>query len=280
MKKFKPITPGLRHRLIIKSFKFKPFKPLLSGLPKTGFRNNLGRITVRHRGGGHKVNFRHIDINRLNSNHSPFKILRIEKDPNRTSFIALCKTLLLNNNNINLKKENNSVRIKGYKYFYILAPHNILPGTIINPNLITIGSTLPLGKIQLGTLIHNVEFNGICKIARSAGTYCTVIAQNANTTTIKLPSKKLIELPNTNKATLGIVSNIDNNRTILGKAGASRWIGRRPVVRGEVMNPIDHPHGGKTRGGRPIKNIWGNLAKWIPTSTSAIRAKWSPINKK
>jgi large subunit ribosomal protein L2 len=226
MKKFKPISPGSRHRLIIKSFKFKPFKPLISGLPKTGFRNNLGRITIRHRGGGHKVNFRHIDINRLNCNHSPFQILRIEKDPIRTSFIALCKTLTVNNinNNVNLKKDENSVRIKGYKYFYILAPHNISPGTVINPNLITIGSTLPLGKIQLGTLIHNVEFNGNCKLARSAGTFCTVISHNLNesTTTIKLPSKKLINLPSTNKATLGVVSNIDNNRTILGKAGASR----------------------------------------------------------
>lgn len=273
MKKFKPVTPGLRHRLIIKSLKFKPFKPLISGLPKSGFRNNLGRITVRHRGGGHKFNFRHIDINRLNSNHSPLKILRIEKDPNRTSFIALCKTQILNNFNLNLKKEVNSVRVKGYKYFYILAPHNVLAGTIIEPDLITIGSTLPLYKIQLGSLIHNVELNGSCKIARSAGTYCTVISHTDTTTTIKLPSKNLLELPNTNKATLGIVSNIDNNRTILGKAGASRWIGRRPVVRGEVMNPIDHPHGGKTRGGRPIKNIWGKLAKWVPTSTSIIRSK-------
>jgi len=224
MKKFKPITPGLRHRLIIKSFKFKPFKPLISGLPKTGFRNNLGRITIRHRGGGHKVNFRHIDINRLNSNHSPFKILRLEKDPNRTSFLALCKTNIpINNNSLIIKKEVNSVRIKGYKYFYILAPHNVTPGTIINPDLATIGSCLPLLNIKLGTLIHNVEITpGNCIFARSAGTYCTVISQNENTTLIRLPSKKLIELPNTNRATLGIVSNINNNRTVLGKAGASR----------------------------------------------------------
>jgi len=225
MKKFKPITPGLRHRLIIKISNFEPFKPLISGLPKTGFRNNLGRITVRHRGGGHKVNFRHIDLNRFNSNHSPFQILRLEKDPNRTSFIALCKTINSNKSiNLNLKKDVNSVRIKGHKYFYILAPHNVTPGTIIYPDLISIGSILPLHKIQLGTLIHNVEFNGNCIIARSAGTCCTVIAQNFlnYTTTIKLPSKKLIELPNSNKATIGIVSNIDNNRTVLGKAGASR----------------------------------------------------------
>ena len=274
MKKFKPITPGLRHRLIIKSSNFKPFKPLISGLPKTGFRNNLGRITVRHRGGGHKLNFRHIDINRINSNHSPFQILRMEKDPNRTSFIALCKTLIENKNTIEYKNaEFNSVRIKGYKYFYILAPHNVLPGTIIKPDLITLGSTLPLSKIPLGTLIHNIEYNGRCIIARSAGTFCTVISQNISSTTIKLPSKKLLELPNTNIATLGIVSNIDNNRTVLGKAGASRWIGRRPIVRGEATNPIDHPHGGKTRGGRPLKNIWGNLAKWVPTSTSLTRSK-------
>jgi len=109
MKKYKPITPGLRHRIIIKSLKFKPFKPLISGLPKSGFRNNLGRITVRHRGGGHKTNYRHIDFNRLNSVFSPFKILRLEKDPNRSSFIALCKTINNLNFKLNLKKEVNSV---------------------------------------------------------------------------------------------------------------------------------------------------------------------------
>ena len=262
MKKFKPITPGLRHRIIIKSFNFKPFKPLITGLPKTGFRNNLGRITVRHRGGGHKTNFRFIDFFRFNSNHSPFTILRIEKDPNRSGFIALCKTLNNFDKIINIKKDTNSVWIKGYKYFYILAPHDLSPGDIIDPNLVSIGSTLPLKLIQLGTLVHNVKST----FARSAGTFCTIISHlNNDNTVIKLPSKKLIELPSTNKATIGIVSNIDNNKKVLGKAGASRWIGRRPVVRGEVMNPIDHPHGGKTRGGRPLKNIWGKLAKWVPS---------------
>lgn len=220
MKKFKPITPGSRHRLIIKSVKFSPFKPLISGLNKSGFRNNLGRITIRHRGGGHKLNFRHIDINRLNSNHSPFQILRIEKDPNRSSFIALCKTL--NSCSLPLKNDTNSVRISGFKYFYILAPHNVSAGDIIKPDLITLGSSLPLALFQLGSLIHNVEFKGVCKIARSAGTYCTVIAHTNSSTTIKLPSKNLLVLPNTNKATLGIVSNINNFKTVLGKAGAAR----------------------------------------------------------
>ena len=266
MKKFKPITPSSRHRIIIKCSPFKPFKPLVSGSPKSGFRNNLVRITIRHRGGGHKINFRSVDLNRINSNHSPFKLIRLEKDPNRSAFIALCKTI--NKTNITVKKEEKSVRINGYKYFYILAPHNVLPGTTIDPNLITIGSTLQLKNIQLGTLIHNVEYKGVCKIARSAGTYCTVISHLPSSTIIKLPSNKLLELPSVNKATIGIVSNINNNKIVLGKAGASRWIGRRPIVRGEVMNPIDHPHGGKTRGGRPLKNIWGKLAKWVPSSSS------------
>ena len=276
MKKFKPITPGSRHRIIIKVIhhQHKPFKPLITGLPATGFRNNLGRITVRHRGGGHKRNFRFIDLFRLNSNHSPFQILRLEKDPNRTGLIALCKTLN-SAENLSLKKDVNSVRIKGYKYFYILAPHNVSPGLIINPALISIGSSIELSKIPLGTIIHNVQMNATKpgQIARSAGTYCTVISHNLknSSSVIKLPSKKLLELPSSNKATIGIVSNILNNRKSLGKAGASRWIGRRPIVRGEVMNPIDHPHGGKTRGGRPLKNVWGNLAKWVPTSRSLNR---------
>ena len=271
MKKFKPLTPGSRHRVIISTEKFEPFKPLITGLSNTGFRNNLGRITVRHRGGAHKKNLRLIDINRLCSNHSPFQVIRQEKDPNRTAFIALCKTINVANYTLN-KDEKIGVRIKGQKYFYIIAPHNLKPGTIIKPDLVTIGSTLPLEKIQLGTLVHNVQLNnGQCKLARSAGTYCTIISHNNNKTLLKSPSNKLIELNSTNKATIGIVSNILNNRIVLGKAGASRWIGRRPIVRGEVMNPIDHPHGGKTRGGRPLKNIWGKLAKWVPTSTSQIR---------
>jgi large subunit ribosomal protein L2 len=227
MKKFKPITPGLRHRLILSSSDLKdgPFKPLIEGKRKTGFRNNFGRITIRHRGGGHKTNFRFLDINRINCNHSPFQIVRIEKDPNRSSYIALCKSIEgVGDGVLLLKKEKISVRIKGHKYFYILAPHSLIPGSIISPNFISIGSTLALVDIPLGSLIHNVELNGNNKIARAAGTYCTVISHNfsSNTSLIKLPSKKLIELPNNNKATIGIVSNIDNNKKILGKAGASR----------------------------------------------------------
>lgn len=272
MKIFKPTSPASRHRIILKSNPYKPFKPLIKGLYNTGFRNNLGRITVRHRGAGHKKCFRFLDLNRNFSNHSPFQMIRIEKDPNRTGLIALCKTINKFDDNLNLKKLNNAVWINGFKYFYILAPHNVNPGSIIYPDIITLGSILPLKKIQLGTLIHNIEFKGESKIARSAGTYSTVISHNLNnTSTIKLPSKKLIDLPSDNIATLGIVSNINNNRIVLGKAGASRWIGRRPVVRGEATNAIDHPHGGKTKGGRPAKNIWGNLAKWVPTSSSSFR---------
>jgi large subunit ribosomal protein L2 len=157
---------------------------------------------------------------RLNCNNSPFIIQRLEKDPNRTGFIALCKSL--HSLPIPTVKNNLSVKIKGFKYFYILAPHNVTAGSIIYPNLITLGSVLPLNKIQLGSIIHNVEFNGKAKLARSAGTYCTVISQNTNTTIIKLPSKKLLELPSNNKATIGMVSNIFNSSTSLGKAGASR----------------------------------------------------------
>jgi len=160
MKIFKPTSPASRHRIILKSNPNKPFKPLIKGLYNTGFRNNLGRITIRHRGAGHKKCFRFLDFNRNFANHSPFQIVRIEKDPNRTGLIALCKTIKKLNDNLNLKKYNNSVWINGYKYFYILAPHNVSEGSIIKPDLITHGSTLPLKKIQLGTLIYNIEFNG------------------------------------------------------------------------------------------------------------------------
>lgn len=265
MKHYKPTTPSLRHRKLIPPLPtFSPFKPLLLGLNKSGFRNNTGRITIRHRGGGHKRNYRLLDLFRLNSLHSPFIIIRLEKDPFRSSFIALCKTLNPSNFPLPLLHNNNSIWINHFKYFYILAPHNLKPGDIINPHTYTNGTVHKIKDLLIGSKIHNLELlegkGG--QLIRSAGTCGTIIKHSLNNTFIKLPSKKIISLPSNCRATLGSLSNINHNSIILGKAGAARWLGKRPIVRGEAMNPIDHPHGGKTRGGLR-KNIWGNLAKWI-----------------
>lgn len=253
MKQFKPTTPSLRHRIIVPSLPSRSFKPLTHGLAKSTFRNNQGRITIRHRGGGHKRNYRVIDFLRLNSRKTPFKVVRIEYDPNRSAFIALCQTIkpypIKSKNLISAYTDN-------YKYFYILAPGDINPGDIIETG--KIGSAQPLEKFLIGQTVYNIEG----KYVRSAGTFATIIKFDDRLCWVKLTSGEIKSFDKTSVATLGRVSNINHNLEILGKAGVSRWLGHRPVVRGEVMNPIDHPHGGKTRGGRPLKNIWGQLAKW------------------
>ena len=268
MKTYKPITPSLREKIsVIHNLpRTKKLKLLSFGQYNTGFRNNFGRITVRHRGGGHKRNIRLIDLQRINGIFSPIKILRLEYDPNRSSLIALCRTLY--DKKLSLKKVQLSIRSSsGFKYFYILATHDMKPGDIINPNTHTSGTAMLLKDINLGSIICNVESipGDGGKFARSAGTFCTLIKKSDDHVLIKLTSKDIIKLPSLSKATYGRISNIEHTNTILGKAGSNRWLGRRPVVRGEVMNPDSHPMGGKTRGGIPLKNVFGKLAKWVPT---------------
>lgn len=261
IKKYKPTTPGQRQRVTIREknlSKNKPFKLLTSPTKKRGGRNHQGKITIRWRGPGHKRNLRLIDFKREVGQFSTAEILSIEYDPNRTGNIALCKI-----------KDTS-------KHFYILAPQDIKIGDLIKGkktnNQISLGESRQLKNIPTGSLIYNLETGkgkgG--KIARAAGTSCTLIKNLENGQTIvRLPSKKTINISSTALASLGQVSNPSHNLAVFGKAGAKRWKGLKPHVRGTAMNAIDHPHGGKTRGsgkkgGQP-RTKWGKLAKWRST---------------
>ena len=257
LKKYKPITPSLRERLIVKRtelWKGKPFKKLVKGLTKTGGRNNQGRVTMFHIGGGHKRLYRIIDFKRNLFNISG-KVIRVEYDPNRSCWIAL-------------------IYYTNGVFSYIIAPNGLAIGDIVvsGENVsIKLGNSLPLKKIPIGTLIHNIELKpgkgG--QLSRSAGSYAQLIKKEASSYgMIRLPSgeQRLISLEC--MATVGTVSNLDNKNINLGKAGAKRWLNRRPVVRGVAMNPVDHPHGGgegRTSGGRPSVTPWGKATKGKPT---------------
>ncbi|MFC2088448.1 50S ribosomal protein L2 [Calditrichota bacterium] len=239
IKTFKPKTPGQRFKSV-SSFEqittATPEKSLVKGLNKTGGRNNQGSITSRHRGGGHKRNYRTIDFKR-NKREIPAKVASIEYDPNRTAFIALLNY------------------VDGEKR-YILAPNNIKVGDMviagenaeINP-----GNALPLSKIPVGMVIHNVEMkvNKGGQLGRTAGSSIQLVAKEDKYALLKLPSGEMRRVPINCYATLGQVSNTDHLNISIGKAGRSRWMGKRPHVRGVAMNPVDHPMGGGRR-----KIIW------------------------
>lgn len=251
IKTYKPITPSLRQRVVIRSanlHKGSPYKSLSWGITKTGGRNASGHITVYHRGGAHKRKYRMIDFNRVAAAYSSATVLRLEYDPNRSANIALCQSA-------------------SQSPFYILAPAGLsvndkIPGKLTQSNELVIGQAKLLADLPIGTVVHNIASNYV----RAAGTSATVLKHSATTTVIRLPSKQIIELPNTLWATIGSVSNPFHFNTILGKAGASSWIGKLPRVKGVKMNPIDHPHGGKTpkagKLGSAPRNRWGKLAKW------------------
>lgn len=252
LKQYNPITPSLRELIQVDKsslWKGNPVKSLTEGLNKTGGRNNNGRITSRHIGGGHKKLYRIIDFKR-NKNDVYGQVERIEYDPNRTAFIALVK--YVDNQNS-----------------YILAPQklNIGDKIISSENAdIKIGNCLPLKNIPIGTTIHNIEMKpgkgG--QIARSAGSSADLVGKDSGYAQIKLRSGELRTVPLECKATIGVVSNPDQKNINLGKAGRTRWLGRRPVVRGVAMNPVDHPHGGgegKTSGGRHPVTPWGKPTK-------------------
>lgn len=260
LKLYTPITPTLRHKISVdRSFLWKgrPIKYLTQYINKTGGRNNLGRITSYHIGGGHKRLYRNIDFNR-NIIGIPAIIVRLEYDPNRSSFIAL-------------------ICYKNGILSYIIAPSNVKIGDIIySDNKIGhhLGNNVEIKDMLVGSVIHNVEIkpgNG-SQIARSAGTYCVIVSKNTSGyAMLKLNSGELRMVPLLCKATLGICSNLDHKNESHGKAGYTRWIGRRPTVRGVAMNPIDHPHGGgegKTSGGRCSVTPWGKLTKGKKTVTA------------
>jgi large subunit ribosomal protein L2 len=250
-KKLNPVTPGTRHRIapVFDDITTdKPERSLLVSLNKSGGRNNRGRMTMRHKGGGHKRKYRIIDFKR-NKDGVPATVKTIEYDPNRTARIALL------------------AYADGEKR-YILAPDGLSVGDVIvsgegvQPER---GNSMPLLKMPLGTTVHNVELlpgkGG--QIVRSAGTSAQLVAKTDRYATLKLPSGEVRMILGTCKATIGTVSNIDHMNVTLGKAGRSRWKGIRPSVRGVAMNPVDHPMGGgegKASGGHP-RSPWGLYSK-------------------
>ena len=256
IKNKKPTSPGRRfqsYSTFEEITTTKPEKSLLKPLKRTGSRNFMGRITVRHRGGGHKRMYRLVDFKR-GKDGIPAQVASIEYDPNRSANIALLHY------------------VDGEKR-YILAPNKIQVGDrVISGQSVEIssGNTLPLGKIPLGTYIHNVELNAGHggQLVRSAGSYAQLMAKEGKYAQIKLPSGEVRLVLLVCKATIGQVGNLDHENISIGKAGRKRWLGRRPHVRGVAMNPIDHPHGGgegKSSGGRHPVTPWGVPTKGYKT---------------
>ena len=256
LKTFKPYTKSTRGTVVVdksKLWKGPPLKSLTKGQTSTGGRNNYGRITSRHKGGGQKHKFRIIDFHR-NKIDSYAVVERIEYDPNRTAYIAL------------IKYENNERK-------YILCPEGLNTGDKISSGKkseIKTGNCLELKDIPPGTLIHNVELipgNG-GKLARSAGSSIVLSGYDGDYAILKLSSGETRKVRDNCKATIGVVSNPDQKNIKIGKAGRNRWKGKRPQTRGVAMNPVDHPHGGgegKTSGGRSPVSPWGQSAKGLKT---------------
>ncbi|HEV7371929.1 50S ribosomal protein L2 [Arenibaculum sp.] len=252
LKQFRPITPSLRQLVLVdrsELWKGKPVKTLTEGLTKSGGRNNTGRITARRMGGGHKRSYRLVDFKRRKFD-VPATVERLEYDPNRTAFIAL-------------------IRYEDGMLSYILAPQRLKVGdTVVAGERADIkpGNALPLRSIPVGTIVHNVELKpgkgG--QMARAAGTYVQIVGRDQGYAQLKLASGELRMVRGECMATIGAVSNPDQANINLGKAGRSRWLGKRPAVRGVAMNPIDHPHGGgegRTSGGRHPVTPWGKPTK-------------------
>lgn len=256
LKHFKPVTPSLRGTVLIdrrELWKGKPVKTLTEGKNKTGGRNNNGRITSRFIGGGHKQSYRYIDFKRRKYD-MPATVERLEYDPNRTAFIAL-------------------IKYEDGELSYILAPQRLKVGDVVVAGKrvdIKPGNAMPLSAIPVGTIVHNIELKEGAggKLVRSAGTYAQLVGKDAGYAQIKLQSNELRLVRGECMATVGAVSNPDNMNQHFGKAGRSRWLGRRPHNRGVVMNPVDHPHGGgegRTSGGRHPVTPWGKPTKGYKT---------------
>jgi len=252
LKTFKPTTPSQRQLVIVdrsELWKGEPVKSLTEGLRSQGGRNNTGRITMRHRGGGHKRRYRIVDFKRRRFD-LPATVERLEYDPNRTAFIAL-------------------IKYADGELAYILAPQRIKIGdAVVSGEKVDVkpGNAMPLKNMPVGTIVHNVEMKpgkgG--QIARSAGTYVQLVGRDAGYALLKLSSGELRMVRGECMATVGAVSNADEQNIVIAKAGRSRWLGRRPSVRGVAMNPIDHPHGGgegRTSGGRHPVTPWGKPTK-------------------
>ncbi|MCL2403250.1 MAG: 50S ribosomal protein L2 [Coriobacteriia bacterium] len=253
IRKYKPTSPG-RRGMSVSTFEeitcTTPEKSLLEPLPKKGGRNNNGRITVRHQGGGHKRRYRIIDFKR-NKDGIPAKVATIEYDPNRSARIAL-------------------LHYRDGEKRYILAPKGLEVGTLVESGPeadIKPGNALPLANIPVGTVVHAVEMQPGrgAALARSAGTSIQLMGKEGKYAILRMPSSEMRRVLVTCRATIGEVGNEQHNNIVIGKAGRKRWMGVRPTVRGTVMNPVDHPHGGgegknKSAGRHPV-SPWGQPAK-------------------
>jgi len=252
LKHYKPTTPGQRQLVLVdrsELYKGKPVKSLTEGLSKSGGRNNHGRMTSRNVGGGHKRSYRLVDFKRLKRDVVA-TVERLEYDPNRSAFIAL-------------------IRYADDELSYILAPQRLAVGDQVIASAqadVKPGNAMPLSAIPVGTIVHNVELKpgkgG--QVARSAGTYAQLVGRDQGYAVLRLNSGEQRLVQSACLATIGAVSNPDHSNVSIGKAGRSRWLGKRPHVRGVAMNPIDHPHGGgegRTSGGRHPVTPWGKPTK-------------------
>jgi large subunit ribosomal protein L2 len=252
LKQFRPTSPGRRQLVIVdraELYKGKPVKGLTEGLTKSGGRNNMGRVTAFRHGGGHKRTYRMIDFKRRKWGMEGV-VERLEYDPNRTAFIAL-------------------IKYKDGELAYILAPQRLKAGDIVVAGEkvdVKPGNAMPLKAIPVGTIVHNVELKPLkgAQMARSAGTYAQVVGRDTGYAQLRLASGEVRMVQDVCMATIGAVSNPDNMNEVWGKAGRTKWLGRKPSVRGVAMNPVDHPHGGgegKTSGGRHPVTPWGKKTR-------------------
>ncbi len=259
LKKYKPVTPGQRQLVNVdrsELWKGAPYKGLVFGLSSSGGRNNNGRTTAFSRGGGHKKKYRIIDFRR-NKKGMEATVDRIEYDPNRSAFIAL-------------------ISYEDQEKAYIIAPQRLKAGDVIisdDKTDVKPGNCMKLKNMPLGTIVHNIELKAGkgAQIARSAGAYAQIMGRDSGYIIMKLSSGEVRLVHAECCAVVGSVSNADHQNRSIGKAGRSRWMGRRPSVRGVAMNPVDHPHGGgegKTSGGRHPVTPWGVPTKGKKTRTN------------
>ena len=259
LKHFNPVTASLRGTVLIdrsELWKGKPVKGLTEGQHSSGGRNNHGRITSRFRGGGHKQAYRIVDFKRRKFDMAAI-VERLEYDPNRTAFIAL-------------------IKYEDGELAYILAPQRLKVGdSVVSGARVDIkpGNAMPLSAMPVGTIIHNIELKvgAGAKLVRSAGTFAQLVGKDQGYAQIKLGSGELRIVRAECMATVGAVSNADHQNQQIGKAGRSRWLGRKPHQRGVVMNPVDHPHGGgegRTSGGRHPVTPWGKPTKGYKTRSN------------
>jgi large subunit ribosomal protein L2 len=262
LKTFNPTSAGRRHLIQVDReglYKGKPVKALVEGQSRNGGRGNTGRITSRRKGGGHKQLYRLVDFKRV-KHDMPATVERLEYDPNRTGFIAL-------------------IKYQDGTLSYILAPQRLAVGdTVMSGSNVDVkpGNAMPIGNVPVGTIVHNVETKPGAggSLARSAGTYAMVAGRDGASVIIRMKSGETRMVPAACLASVGAVSNPDHLNEIVGKAGRNRWKGFRPVSRGIARNPVDHPNGGRTNGGKHWATPWGKPTKGKKTRTNKRTTKF------